>query len=33
MPARRFRDNWMAVILHSVEAFIVLAMPLAAILG
>lgn len=32
-PARRFRSNWMAVIVHGVEAFLVLAVVLAVILG
>lgn len=32
-PARRFRSNWMAVIVHGVEAILVLALTLAVILG
>jgi hypothetical protein len=32
-PARRFRSNWMAIIVHGVELFPVLAMVLATILG
>jgi hypothetical protein len=32
-PARRFRSNWMAIIVHSVELFPVLVMVLAVILG
>jgi hypothetical protein len=32
-PARRFRSNWMAVIVHGVEAFLTLAVVLAVILG
>jgi membrane protease YdiL (CAAX protease family) len=32
-PARRFRSNWMAIIVHGVEGFLVLAIVLAAILG
>jgi hypothetical protein len=32
-PARRFRSNWMAVIVHGVELLPVLAMVLAVILG
>lgn len=31
-PARRFRSNWMAIIVHGVEAFLVLASVLAVIL-
>jgi membrane protease YdiL (CAAX protease family) len=32
-PARRFRSNWMAVIVHGVEGFLLLALVLAGILG
>ncbi len=32
-PARRFRSNWMAVVVHGAEGIIVLAMVLAVILG
>ena len=32
-PARRFRSNWMAVIVHGAEALPVLVMVLAVILG
>lgn len=32
-PARRFRSNWMAVIVHGIEAFLSLALTLAVILG
>jgi hypothetical protein len=32
-PAQRFRSNWMAVIVHGVEAILVLALTLAVILG
>jgi membrane protease YdiL (CAAX protease family) len=32
-PARRFRSNWMAIIVHSVELLPVLVMVLAVILG
>ncbi len=32
-PARRFRSNWMAIIVHSVEGLPVLVMGLAVILG
>ena len=32
-PARRFRSNWMAVIVHGVEAIPVLVLVLAIILG
>ena len=32
-PARRFRSNWMAIIVHGVELFPMLVMVLAVILG
>jgi uncharacterized protein len=32
-PARRFRSNWMAVIVHGVEGLIVLPIVLSVILG
>jgi hypothetical protein len=32
-PARRFRSNWMAIIVHGVEGIPVLVMVLAVILG
>jgi hypothetical protein len=32
-PARRFRSNWMAVIVHGVELLPTLIMVLAVILG
>ncbi len=32
-PARRFRSNWMAIIVHGVEGLLVLVMVLAVILG
>ncbi|HSF79688.1 MAG TPA: CPBP family intramembrane glutamic endopeptidase [Anaerolineales bacterium] len=32
-PARRFRSNWMAIIVHGAEGLIVLVMVLAVILG
>jgi len=32
-PARRFRSNWMAIIVHGVEGLITLGMVLAVILG
>jgi membrane protease YdiL (CAAX protease family) len=32
-PARRFRSNWMAVIVHGVEGFLTLFLVLAVILG
>lgn len=32
-PARRFRSNWMAVIVHGVEGLLTLALVLAVILG
>ena len=32
-PARRFRSNWMAIIVHAAEGLPVLALVLAIILG
>ncbi len=32
-PARRFRSNWMAIVVHGVELIPVLVMVLAVILG
>jgi hypothetical protein len=32
-PARRFRSNWMAVIIHAIEAPIALVIVLGIILG
>jgi hypothetical protein len=32
-PARRFRSNWMAVIVHGVEGLVLLAIVLSVILG
>jgi membrane protease YdiL (CAAX protease family) len=32
-PARRFRSNWMAIVVHGVEALTVLVMVFAVILG
>ena len=32
-PAKRFRSNWMAIIVHGVEAFSILGLVLAVILG
>jgi membrane protease YdiL (CAAX protease family) len=32
-PARRFRSNWMAIIVHGVEGFITLVMILTVLLG
>lgn len=32
-PSRRFRSNWMAVVVHGVEGFLFLAIVLGAILG
>ena len=32
-PARRFRSNWMAIIVHGVEAILTLVTVLAVILG
>ena len=32
-PARRFRSNWMAIVVHGAEGLIVLIMVLAVILG
>ena len=32
-PARRFRSNWMAIVVHGVEGLFVLVMVLAVILG
>ncbi len=32
-PARRFRSNWMAVIVHGVEGLLILALVLGVILG
>ena len=32
-PAKRFRSNWMAVIIHGVEDILTLVIILAAVLG
>jgi hypothetical protein len=32
-PSRRFRSNWMAIVVHSVEGIVGLVFPLAVILG
>jgi hypothetical protein len=32
-PARRFRSNWMAVVVHGVEGLLLLVLVLAGILG
>jgi hypothetical protein len=32
-PARRFRSNWMAIVVHGVEGLLGLVMVLAVILG
>lgn len=32
-PARRFRSNWMAIVVHGVEGFLTLPLVLAGILG
>ena len=32
-PARRFRSNWMAIVVHGVEGLFLLVMVLAVILG
>ena len=32
-PARRFRSNWMAIVVHGVEGLLVLVLVPAVILG